>query len=263
MRDVLQKPRKKAAQPTPTPTGGTRPTPQPQQQQRPQSPEEQQQQPPPQPQAEEPAKRSHHRVNHGTLQADVPEGWERLQERGPNGAHGIRPKLSDALRNAPAKTKGKRAEKLQIRLTPKLAIVSKDFAERFGFLRKIKKKPRGGGKSRSHRPRRTRPAAPRAKAQRTRSRMRRATREPPRPGPAPTDNCHWSLTGPAQPTEEYEPDPTAIIRALADGEFVHQIDVEKGFVQHGADVAAKIRTAPLKDVGRRGDAARREEERRW
>ena len=109
MRDVLQKPRKKAAQPTPTPTGGTRPTPQPQQQQRPQSPEEQQQQPPPQPQAEEQAKRSHHRVNHGTLQADVPEGWERLQERGPNGAHGIRPKLSDALRNAPAKTKGKRA----------------------------------------------------------------------------------------------------------------------------------------------------------
>lgn len=58
--------------------------------------------------------------------------------------------------------------------------------------------------------------------------MRRATREPPRPGPAPTDNCHWSLTGPAQPTEEYEPDPTAIIRALADGEFVHQIDF--GFV---------------------------------
>jgi hypothetical protein len=169
MRDVLQKPRKKAAQPTPTPTGGTRPTPQPQQQQRPQSPEEQQQQPPPQPQAEEPAKRSHHRVNHGTLQADVPEGWERLQERGPNGAHGIRPKLSDALRNAPAKTKGKRAEKLQIRLTPKLTIVSKDFAERFGFLRKIKKKPRGGGKSRSHRPRRTRPAAPPRAAPRRRA----------------------------------------------------------------------------------------------
>ena len=76
MREVLQKPRKKAAQPTPTPSGATT-TPQPQQQQRPQSPDEQQPQPQPQPQsqAEELARRSHHRVNHGTLLAEVPDGW--------------------------------------------------------------------------------------------------------------------------------------------------------------------------------------------
>ena len=94
------------------------------------------------PAPEEP-KRSHHK-QHAKLTVQLRGDWVHVEERGPNGLHGIRKSLPSVVRAAASRSKGCRGQMYRFRVSPQFKAMNDHFCERFNRKREIKKKNAAG-----------------------------------------------------------------------------------------------------------------------